>query len=129
MDCGWSYKLSRPKPIRWWRDWSAPDGHWQVTHRWHAGGARPPSAATEAATSVTAADCSPSGSQASPAPAAASPCGGQPPASTSATAQTALPGPASSTGPATAATAPGEATRAAVGEGWSPPHGNGDGHA
>jgi hypothetical protein len=30
QNCGTSYKLSRPKPERWWRNWSAPAGHWRA---------------------------------------------------------------------------------------------------
>jgi hypothetical protein len=29
--CGATYRLTSPKPWRWWRNWSAPFGHWVVT--------------------------------------------------------------------------------------------------
>jgi hypothetical protein len=28
--CGTTYRLSRPKPERWWRNWSAPHGYWRA---------------------------------------------------------------------------------------------------
>lgn len=31
--CGSTYKLTRPKPERWWRNWSAPYGWWRVALR------------------------------------------------------------------------------------------------
>jgi hypothetical protein len=31
--CGTRYRLTKPKPFRWWRNWSAPLGHWVVTRR------------------------------------------------------------------------------------------------
>jgi hypothetical protein len=29
-NCGTSYRLSEPVPERWWRNWSAPYGHWRL---------------------------------------------------------------------------------------------------
>lgn len=31
--CGSRYRLTRPKPERWWRNWCAPDGHWKLAFR------------------------------------------------------------------------------------------------
>lgn len=28
--CGTTYRLTRPKPQRWWRNWSAPYGEWRL---------------------------------------------------------------------------------------------------
>jgi hypothetical protein len=33
--CGATYRLSRPVPQRWWRNWWAPLGHWRFV-RWQA---------------------------------------------------------------------------------------------
>lgn len=30
-NCGTTYRLGRPRPWRWWRNWAAPDGQWKVT--------------------------------------------------------------------------------------------------
>lgn len=30
-DCASEYRLSRRKPERWWRNWSAPHGYWRLT--------------------------------------------------------------------------------------------------
>lgn len=30
-NCGTEYRLTRPKPERPWRNWSAPHGHWMLT--------------------------------------------------------------------------------------------------
>jgi hypothetical protein len=32
-NCGSRYQVTRPKPKRWWRSWSAPSGYWRL--RWH----------------------------------------------------------------------------------------------
>lgn len=31
--CGTVYRLTRRKPQRFWRNWSAPHGHWVVANR------------------------------------------------------------------------------------------------
>jgi hypothetical protein len=30
-NCGTRYKLNKPKPWRWWRNWAAPHGHWRLS--------------------------------------------------------------------------------------------------
>lgn len=32
-DCGSTYRLTKPVPLRPWRNWSAPNGHWKLTRR------------------------------------------------------------------------------------------------
>jgi len=31
--CATAYRLTRPKPWRWWRSWAAPHGRWRVAWR------------------------------------------------------------------------------------------------
>jgi hypothetical protein len=32
-NCGTTYRLTRPKPSRWWRNWEAPLGMWVLPWR------------------------------------------------------------------------------------------------
>lgn len=38
--CGAEYRLTKPKPMRWWRQYFAPDGYWRLTFLsrmvWHS---------------------------------------------------------------------------------------------
>jgi hypothetical protein len=34
-NCGSVYRLSRPKPERWWRNWYAEHGYWRLVVECH----------------------------------------------------------------------------------------------